>query len=646
MNIINPQDAATEAVEQSINMRHAVEAIPLNRLVSSGANVRRVRSTTGVPELADSIEAHGLLHNLTVRKGKKGRYEVVAGGRRLAALRLLAKEGRLAADVDIPCNVRDADSDTELSLAENVQREAMHVVDEILAYRDLAETGMAPETIAARFGQSVLTVRQRLKLANLSPKVLEVMREDGITIEQARALAVSDDHEEQERVWFDAPAWNRDPRSLRALLTREHARSTDRLARFVGLEAYEAAGGTVLRDLFADETGCYLTDQPLLARLALNALETAAEPYRSEGWKWVETTLDASASYSGGHGRVYPQMREPTEAEQAELADLGTQYDALQAQMETYAEGDPALAEDERRLAEIEAAVTAIRNAAKSYDGEEQALAGCILGIDHAGGLYVGRGYVKDEDRDALERLRRGQDGDADEADSMAPAAPTETDAGYSAALVEELTALRTAALRLELANRPAVALAALLYPLAGRLFQSGYGAFDTAVEVSGQRRDLAPAIKEPEKARALSAWQAMKDAWGETLPGQPADLWDWLLQQSTDKLLDLLAFTTAANLNAVKAKHDHSKARLDNAERIAEAVNLDMREHWQADATFLCRLSKGTIAEVLADAGCSPEEVHAVEKAQKADAVGEAEKQLADKDWLPPLLRGKGDTA
>lgn len=92
----------------------------------SAANVRRVNTAVGLSELADSIEAHGLIHNLTVRKAKKGKYEVVAGSRRLAALRLLAKEGRLAEDADIPCNIRDAESDTELSLAENVQRVDAH----------------------------------------------------------------------------------------------------------------------------------------------------------------------------------------------------------------------------------------------------------------------------------------------------------------------------------------------------------------------------------------------------------------------------------------------------------------------------------------------------------------------------------------
>jgi ParB family chromosome partitioning protein len=632
----------TETLIEPVSIRAAIEPIALSRLVPSKANVRRVNAAVGVSELADSIEAHGLIQNLTVRKGKKGKYEVVAGSRRLAALHLLVKEGRLAEDADIPCNVRNDDNDTELSLAENVQREAMHVVDEILSYRQLAESGMAPDIIASRFGQSVITVRQRLKLANLSPKVLDELRTDEMTIEQARALALSDSHDEQERVWFELPSYNRDPRSLRSLLTREHVRSTDRLARFVGVEAYEAAGGSIVRDLFGEDSNTFLTDPALLTQLAMASLEQAAGSLKSEGWAWVETSLETSALYNSGYARICPQAREMTDDEKAELSALGEASDDLQAQLEASEEGDPAIEADEARLADIEQRIEVIQNAARHYDPHEMTLAGCVVAIDHGGALQIHRGYVKSENLEALARLQRGDIGDADVDggdDGKAPAIAAEPDAIYSAALVEELTAIRTAALRIELTNRPAIALAAMLYPLVGRIFHSGYTSYEAAVEISGQRRELAPSIKEPGEVRALAAWQAMKEAWGDTLPGQPADLWAWLLGQSTDKLLELLAFVTAANLNGIKAKHDQSRSRLENVEQIAVAVSLDMGAYWTADAAFLNRLSKAGIAEVLIEAACAAQ-TRAIEKAPKAEAVAAAEKQLAGKSWLPAVLR------
>ncbi len=627
-----------ETIIEPVNIRAAIEQIPLSRLVPSKANVRRVNAGIGVSELADSIEALGLIQNLTVRKAKKGKYEVVAGSRRLAALNLLVKEGRLAEDAEIPCNVRD-DNDTELSLAENVQREAMHIVDEILSYRQLAEDGMAPDVIASRFGQSVITVRQRLKLANLSPRVLEELRNDDISIEQARALALSDSHEEQERVWFEAPAWNRDPRSLRSLLTRDHVRSTDRLARLVGLEAYEAAGGSIVRDLFGEDSSTFLTDRALLTQLAMAELELAAEAVKTEGWAWVETSLETSALYNSGYGRIYPQTRALTDEEETELSALADTLDALQEQIEGCEEGGPAIEAEEAKFVDIKLQIEDIQSAARSYESQEMALAGCIIAIDHGGALQIHRGYVKPEDREALGKLQRGDTDDTVTDGEDDGETTTAEEVIYSAALVEELTAIRTAALRVEVANRPVIALAALLYPLVGRIFHSSYTSYDAAVEVQGQHRELAPSIKEPGDARALAAWEAMKEAWGDMLPGQPADLWAWLLDQSTDKLLELLAFVTAANLNGVKAKLDQSRSRLANVEQIAVAVGLDMGAYWTPDAAFLNRLSKTGIAEVLIEAGCAPQ-TRSIEKGSKAEAVATAEKQLAGKGWLPALLR------
>lgn len=644
MNAIAMPAVETIMTTLAANIRH----IPLSKLVPSKANVRRVNSTVGVSELADSIEAHGLIQNLTVRKAKKGdKYEVVAGARRLAALRLLVKEGTFAKDIEIPCNVLDAESDAEISLAENTQREAMHVVDAVLGYRQLAEDGMTPENIAARFGQSVVTVRQRLKLASLSPKILDVMRADEMTIEQARALAISDDHAEQENVWFERDHWSRQPQNLRAALTREHVRSTDRLARFVSVEVYEAAGGGIVRDLFAEDDTTLLSDRNLLVRLAGEKLEQAAEPLNIAGWKWVEINLDPSALYSGGYSRIYAETRELTPDEQAELSALGDMFDEITARMETHAEGDAAIEADEAQLYVIEQKIESIKDAAKAYDSTEQALAGCIVTIGNTGALQIGAGYVRAEDRAALARLQHDGQTDGDEEADTLPAVPeAEPETGYSAALIEELTAIRTAALRVELASRPEIALAAILHPLVTKVFYEGpaFWRTESAIEVSGQRRDLAPSIKEPDACRALIEWMNIKETWADHIPGNPGDLWEWLLDQPTDRLADLLAFVAAANLNAVKAKHDHSRDRLQQAEQIAVAVNLDMGQFWTPEAVFLSRLSKAQIAEVMQEAGCSNDAIKAIGKAAKVEAVAQAETALRGKSWLPAPLRALHD--
>ena len=623
----------------------AFQHMALSKLVPSAANVRKVNSIAGIGELADSIEAHGLIQNLTVRKAGKGqKFEVVAGARRLAALRLLAKEGRIAKDIDIPCNLLAAERDTEISLAENTQREAMHVVDEVLAYRRLVEDGLPADAIASRFGQSVVTVRQRLKLASLSPAILDEMRGDAITIEQARALAISDDHAAQEAAWFGRDGWSRSPGNLRAVLTDKHIRSSDRLARFIGIEAYEAAGGAVLRDLFAQDQATFLTNRPLAMELAAKRLQAVADAVRPEGWAWAQISIEADSLHQAGYGRIHPRRRDQTEAEQAELAALSERYDALAEQIESHAEGDPQIAADEERLAEIERRIDAIKHAAESFVPEEQALAGCLVAIGYDGSLQVTRGLVKVEDRPALERLRNGEQGDHD--DGEAPALPsaceTTEPSGYSATLIEELTAIRTAALRVELSQRPTIAMAAMLHPL---VLASFYGRHQglhmhSAVEVRGERKALDLSINRPEACRALSGWTEIVEAWGYRLPGDQADLWPWLINQPIETLTDLLAVVSAENLNAVTARHEISRGRIAQANQIAQAVNLDMRSWWSPEQEFLSRLSKSAIAAILREAGCSQDAAKAIERSPKTEAVAQAERELDGKGWLPsPLL-------
>ena len=76
--------------------------IPLNKLTLWDGNVRRTGVTDGIPELAASISAHGLLQSLVVRKGKRGKFEIVAGQRRFLALQSLLKERTIANDFAVP----------------------------------------------------------------------------------------------------------------------------------------------------------------------------------------------------------------------------------------------------------------------------------------------------------------------------------------------------------------------------------------------------------------------------------------------------------------------------------------------------------------------------------------------------------------
>ena len=272
-----------------MNTPPEIVTIPLNKLVPSPNNVRKTGGLS-IDDLAASIQAHGLLHNLVVSKATKGdKHQVIAGARRLAALQKLAKEKVLPKTFEVPCRVVNAEASTESSLAENTIRQAMHPADQFMAFQQLVSDGLGFEEIAARFGVSSTTVRQRLKLANVAPRLFESYRTDEITLDQLMALAITDDHAAQERVWDSTQEWQRQPQALRRALTETKVdAATDRRARFVGVEAYIEAGGQIERDLFQPEHEGYLTDTALLDRLVAEKLETLANEVRGEGWKWVE----------------------------------------------------------------------------------------------------------------------------------------------------------------------------------------------------------------------------------------------------------------------------------------------------------------------------------------------------------------------
>jgi ParB family chromosome partitioning protein len=102
---------------------------------------------------------------------------VVAGARRLAALTVLLKAGKIRKDYDVPCQVLDAETDaTEISLAKNVMRENMHPADQFEAFRDLVDKGLPAADMATRFGVTETIVRQRLRLGRVSPLVLKALR--------------------------------------------------------------------------------------------------------------------------------------------------------------------------------------------------------------------------------------------------------------------------------------------------------------------------------------------------------------------------------------------------------------------------------------------------------------------------------------
>jgi ParB family chromosome partitioning protein len=405
--------------------------IPFNKLVLSQSNVRRVKAGVSIEELAEDIARRTLLQSLSVRPvldadGREtGMFEVPAGGRRYRALELIVKQKRLAKNALVPCVVRDPNTDIsaeEDSLAENAQRADLHPLDQFRAFKALSDQGLAKEDIAARFFVTPAVVKQRLRLCSVSPKLLEVYAEDGMTLQQLMAFTVTNDHARQEQVWEAlAHSNNKEPFYIRRRLTEGAVRASDRRALFVGAEAYEAAGGVILRDLFEHDDGGWLQDPAVLDSLVTEKLKHQAKNLSAEGWKWIAVAVDFPYRHTNGLRRLTGEIIPLTEEEQATREALRSEYDRLEEQ---YAEADELPEEIGRRVGEIETALTAFENRPVRYDPSEIARAGAFVSIDRDGKLLIERGFVRPEDEPPVAASSPEGCGESDtESDASQPTA-------------------------------------------------------------------------------------------------------------------------------------------------------------------------------------------------------------------------------
>ena len=620
--------------------------VPLSQLLPRRSK-RNVRTTPrqSIPELAASIARIGLLQNLIAILSADGEaYEVVAGDRRLTALKLLAKKKRIPTDYEVPCLlVADASART-VSLAENVQRENMHPADQFAAFAALVKEGRPIEDIAADFGVSPLVVQRRLKLANVSPRLMADYRASGVTLEQLMALTITDDHAAQEAAFYGAPEWQRSPSKLRERLTEREIDATHALVRFVGLDAYTAAGGGIRRDLFAEgDAGTYLTDAALLETLVRGKLDALAGNVRAEGWAWVEAVPHMSYAERQAFQNAPRQRREPTARESRRIASLQSRLDKIDAELEEAydAEDEDKTEALEPRREQVAGELQAVEEALQGYAPDVRAVAGAIVTLDREGEAVIHRGLLREAEAKALrtlERLRQGfgsAEGEAGNDDEGEDAEQPKA-ASLSDRLAQRLSAHRTAALQIEVARHPHVALAALVHGMVQTVLQDSHYGHDLplGVRLTAQDRLEGMAPDWPESPAAV-ALRELQQVAGEALPEDSAELFAALLAKSQDELVRLLAVCVASTVDVVTPRATPHQP----GEELAQAVGLDMAAWWKPTAEgYFKHVSKAVILDAVG--AFAPESVTRLAKLKKADIASEAERLADGTGWMPAIFK------
>jgi ParB family chromosome partitioning protein len=584
-----------------------LQFIPLNKLELSPKNVRKTPATeVEDAELYASIKETGLKQNLLVHKvGTK--YHVHAGGRRLAVLKKLAVEKVIKPDHLISCSVEHADQAEDTSTAENMVRTAMHAADQFAAFATLRAKGRTEDQIAAQFGITTDLVRRRLKLAAVAPDLMDIFRAGEMSLECVMAFTLTDDHARQIETWDTVKQhYSPSPHSIRNHLTQKSYSGSSKLAKFVSIEAYRAAGGSVIEDLFSERDAMHLEDPDLLEKLATEKLEALATE-ATKTWKWAEAQLETDYDSFRPYGRVYPRQLDPDPKLAAELTKLQERQTALESDYDEATWTEELQKEEEqiwgriREIEEIEAANVA-------FTDDDYKIAGCVVTINHSGEPRLETGLVRPEDIPAAEEKHADNDAEVGEGDleghespKAASSGPTielpqstrrpdlPVDAttaarkaqGIPQALADVLRATRHQILCAHLAADYATAYDAMLYTMVRSVFGRGRAAPPLDVSLrpattTGSREVL----KETVAQRMLDALnEGLNIAWMESKA--PADFEQLSQLPEADKRA-LFAWCAAYALNQQLSNDSGASAVI---EAVGSRLQVDVAACWRPTA-------------------------------------------------------------
>ncbi|SQO75890.1 MULTISPECIES: ParB/RepB/Spo0J family partition protein [Enterobacteriaceae] len=609
---------AQETVLSALLAQTEEVSVPLASLIKSPLNVRTVPySAESVSELADSIKGVGLLQNLVVHALPGDRHGVAAGGRRLAALNMLAESGILPADWPVRVKVIPQELATAASMTENGHRRDMHPAEQIAGFRAMAQEGKTPAQIGDLLGYSPRHVQRMLKLADLAPVILDALAEDRITTEHCQALALENDTARQVQVFEAAcqSGWGGKPdvRVIRNLITESEVAVRDNTKfRFVGADVFSP--DELRTDLFSDDGDGYV-DRVALDAALLEKLQAVAEYLReAEGWEWCAGRMEPVGECREDAG-TYRCLPEPeavlTEAEEERLNELMTRYDALENQCE---ESD--LLEAEMKLMRCMAKV-------RAWTPEIRAGSGVVVSWRY-GNVCVQRGVQLRSEDDVAD--------DADRTEQVQEKAAVEE---ISLPLLTKMSSERTLAVQAALMQQPDKSLALLAWTLCLNVFGSGAYSNPAKIRLECEHYSLTSDAPSGKEGAAFMALMAEKARLAALLPeGWSRDMTTFL-SLSQEVLLSLLSFCTACSIHGVQTR-EYGRTSLSPLDSLETAIGFHMRDWWQPTrGNYFGALKKQQIIAALNEAGLSGAARDA-EKMKKGDAAEHAEFHMKDNRWVP----------
>lgn len=577
---------------------------PLKSLTIAEENARKDSPPDAdIDALAELIAAEGLQTPLNGYKRGKTQLAIYDGRRRLLALRKLAKAGRLPADCakGIACRIDSKAIARQASLSADLGHRRFHPAEACLQFARLINDGATIPDIAKTYSMPERHVTGTLRLSRLAPAIFEAFAADRITLEQARAYTLVEDHDRQSRV-FIAGSDRANASWIRRQLTDGEIPASDKRAAFIGADAYEAAGGNVRRDLF-EETNITFTDEALLDQLTNEKLEAARTELAQEGWSETRAMTDFDHAIHQTHLRVHPSQEPLTEEAQAK-------HDALSVELEGFMDREDDLSADEwDRVETIETEMDAIMEAHTKYQPEDYAIGLAIVSLAHDGTLTFTRGLTT---RKAAPKVK-----------SDKPAMPH--------SVHRRVMEIATQCLARDLVANEDVADIIVTATLAHSTF--GFAAA-CAVKISVG----GPAISTDAELALCHALAARQERHAEHLTGDLNAAIDYVAGLDPQARAELRTLAVGVSLDLTEARADQRDSRTRAVgKKIAGMLGSDPTQHWSPDEAFFKKLGKPALIDALNEMG---RDTSGLAKAKKGDLVPMAVRAASDTGWLPEPIR------
>lgn len=590
----------------------------------------------GVPQLADTLLAAGVVIPPIVRPGRKGEAPFMAldGRRRRFGLILLRERGDIDDDYRIDCLLAETPAQQAAAIVlPNTEHAPVHIADVITAIGKLRKAKMDTQAISTALGYAELEIKRLEALAAVDPTVLKALRQGRLTLKQVRLFARLPDKKQQAEIAQTALDGYFQDYQLRAVVEHDRATVEDDRFTLVGMDRYLAAGGRVASDLFGEYPD-FLLDPEVLQGAWRERVQPIVDHLKAEGLA-VYVALEAGYSAPDGFFRLaHVWERDLDEAQKTALSDARYAVTQLESALQDL---DPATDDAPAQLAPLVSAYGVAAGAVLT-----RSRIGAVL-LSPSDGHGLGATFYsvplpvedlpEEEEVDDDTASVGGRPGVVSN-DVEVPRADVEVE-GASHVLHETRTDVATRGLIRDLADDPGAALTVLVAQLFKQLaLHSSGGLEGSASQIAAtryQRGSQTPiAALDGEVRSRLDARRESYRAsglrpitWVETLPH--------------GEKMALMAELTAVSLNMREARTSLLRhgARAEAAE-IAALCAADISAHWTPDEAYLAVHSKAQLLVLLEELGVEDDRAKTLKKDALVTFVSEA---AAERQWAPAVL-------